>query len=88
MPIDFDCVDLPTIQRLLGHGHISTSMRYLQFSLDSVQSNGARSLLLRLDAEELHDVGVYFKLAPDIGGELLRGPTEELRSIHFRDHIR
>jgi site-specific recombinase XerD len=25
-------VDLPTVQRLLGHGHISTTMRYVHLA--------------------------------------------------------
>jgi site-specific recombinase XerD len=40
-------VDLPTLQRLLGHGHISTTMRYLHLAHSHV--TGATSPLELLD---------------------------------------
>ncbi|MCD6705262.1 MAG: tyrosine-type recombinase/integrase [Thiobacillus sp.] len=40
-------VDLPTLQQLLGHGHISTTMRYLQLAHSHV--TGATSPLELLD---------------------------------------
>ena len=40
-------VDLPTLQRLLGHGHISTTMRYLHLAHHHL--TGATSPLELLD---------------------------------------
>lgn len=44
-------VDLPTLQRLLGHGHVSTTMRYLH--LAHSHATGATSPLELLDPPAL-----------------------------------
>jgi hypothetical protein len=47
-------VDLPTLQRLLGHGHVSTTMRYLHLAHSHV--TGATSPLELLDLPDLPTV--------------------------------
>ncbi len=46
------------------------------------------AILFRLDPKKLHDIGEYLSLFPDIGAELLRGPTEQHSGIHGRDDLR